>query len=155
MIESELRERKFASIVRLEVKKDMNPVHRGMLAAELGLDENADVFEVEGMMALRDLFQIAAIDRSELHDPEHHPTDHGNLINAPNIFHAIRDNGPFLLQHPYESFVTSVERFVKEASRDPKVLAIKMTLYRTSRDTKIIEYLIEAAQNGKQVAVVV
>ena len=155
MIESELRERKFASIVRLEVKKDMNPVHRGMLAAELGLDENADVFEVEGMMALRDLFQIAAIDRSELHDPEHHPTDHANLINAPNIFHAIRDNGPFLLQHPYESFVTSVERFVKEASRDPKVLAIKMTLYRTSRDTKIIEYLIEAAQNGKQVAVVV
>ena len=155
MIESELRERKFASIVRLEVKKDMSPVHRGMLAAELGLDENADVFEVDGMMALRDLFQIAAIDRSELHDPEHHPTDHASLINAPNIFHAIRDNGPFLLQHPYESFVTSVERFVKEASRDPKVLAIKMTLYRTSRDTKIIEYLIEAAQNGKQAAVVV
>ena len=155
LIESELRDRKFAPIVRLEVMQDMDPIHRGMLAAELGLDEAMDVFEVDGMMALRDLFQVVALDRPELHDPPHHPLDHPKLIGAPNVFHVIRENGPILLQHPYESFVTSVERFVKEASRDPKVLAIKMTLYRTSQDSKIIDYLVDAARNGKQVAVVV
>jgi polyphosphate kinase len=155
LIESELRDRKFAPIVRLEVKKNMDPLHRGMLAAELGLDEEADVFEVDGMMAKRDLFELAAIDRPDLHDPPHHPLDHPKLIGAPNIFHVIRENGPILLQHPYESFVTSVERFLKEASRDPKVLAIKVTLYRTSQDSKVIEYLVDAARNGKQVAVVV
>jgi polyphosphate kinase len=155
MIESELRERKFASMVRLEVFKGMDPVHRGMLAAELGLDEEADVFEIDGMMAMRDLFQIVGLDRPELHDPPHHPLDHPKLIGSPNIFHVIRENGPILLQHPYESFVTSVERFLREASLDPKVLAIKMTLYRTSENSKIIQYLLDAAQYGKQVAVVV
>jgi polyphosphate kinase len=155
MIESELRERKFASVVRLQVQKNMYPLHRGMLAAELGLDEAEDVFEVEGMLAMRDLFQIVAVDRPDLHDAPHHPIDNPKLSGLPNIFHAIRGQGAILLQHPYESFVTSVERFVKEAARDPKVVAIKMTLYRTSEGTKIIEYLIEAARNGKQVAVVV
>jgi polyphosphate kinase len=76
-------------------------------------------------------------------------------MDTKNIFHAIRERGPFLLQHPYESFVTSVERFLKEASIDPKVRAIKMTLYRTSGDTKVLDYLISASRNGKQVAVVV
>ncbi len=155
LIESELRERRFAPIVRLEVEKHMDAIHRGMLAAELGLDEASEVFEIEGMMALRDLFQIVAINRPELHDPPQHPLDHPKLSDKRNIFHIIRDNGPILLQHPYESFATSVERFLLEASRDPKVLAIKMTLYRTSADSKIIEYLIDAAQDGKQVAVVV
>lgn len=155
MIESELRERRFAPIVRLEVEKNMDPTHRGMLAAELGLDEASEVFEIDGMMALRDLFQIVGINRPDLHDPPHHPLDHPKLSEQRSIFHIIRETGPILLQHPYESFATSVERFVKEASRDPKVLAIKMTLYRTSADSKIIKYLIDAAQNGKQVAVVV
>ncbi|TCO80618.1 polyphosphate kinase [Plasticicumulans lactativorans] len=155
LIESELRDRKFAPIVRLEVVANMDPVHRGMLAAELGLDEANDVFEVGGMMAMRDLFQVAGLDRPELHDVPHAPLDHPKLAGALNVFHAIRDAGTILLQHPYESFATSVERFVREASRDPKVLAIKMTLYRTSADSKIIEYLLDAARNGKQVAVVV
>lgn len=156
MIESELRERRFASIVRLEVEKNMDPAHRGMLAAELELDAINEVFEVDGMMALRDLFQIVAINRPELHDPSQHPLDHPKLGDKKrNIFHIIRDAGPILLQHPYESFATSVERFALEASEDPKVLAIKMTLYRTSADSKIIESLIDAAQNGKQVTVVV
>ena len=61
------------------------------------------------------------------------------------MFHAIRENGPILLQHPYESFITSVERFLREASQDPKVMAIKMTLYRTAEHSKIIQYLIDAA----------
>ena len=155
MIETELRERRFAPIVRLEVEKHMEAVHRGMLAAELGLDEASEVFEIDGMLALRDLFQIVAINRPELHDPSHHPLDHPKLGDRRSIFHIVREGGPILLQHPYESFATSVERFVLEASDDPKVLAIKMTLYRTSADSKIIEYLIDAAQNGKQVTVVV
>jgi polyphosphate kinase len=154
MIESELRDRKFAPIVRLEIEKGLSSTHRGMLAAELGLDEAADVFVVDGLMAKRDLFQIVPLDRPELHDSPHHPIDHPQVSVGPNLFHTIRNYGPFLLQHPYESFVTSVERFLREASGDPKVLAIKMTLYRTAEKSKIIEYLIDAAQNGKQVVVV-
>jgi len=155
MIESELRDRRFAPIVRLEVEPTMNPHRRGMLASELGLDERADVVEVIGMMAKRDLMEIASTDVPALRDPPHRPIDHPKLQETRNIFHIIRDAGSLLLHHPYESFSTSVERFVREASEDPKVRAIKMTLYRTSRDSKILEYLVEAARNGKQVAVVV
>lgn len=155
VIEAELRDRKFAPTVRLEVSAGMPPLHRGMLAAELGLDEATDVFEVDGLMQRRDLMELAALDRPDLKDPPHHPIEHPKLMDAPNIFHLIRGSGPILLQHPYESFATSVERFLREASRDPKVLAIKMTLYRTARKSKIIEYLIDAAENGKQVAVAV
>ncbi len=155
LIESELRDRRFAPIVRLEVLTGMNPVHRGMLAAELGLDERSDVFEVDGMMAIRDLQELASIDAPQLHDPPHHPVDHPRLTIGRSIFHVIRDAGSFLLLHPYESFSTSVERFLREAAEDPKVRAIKMTLYRTSSDSKIIGYLCDAARNGKQVAVVV
>ncbi|MFU8821781.1 MAG: polyphosphate kinase 1 [Gammaproteobacteria bacterium] len=155
VIEAELRDRKFAPTVRLEVSTGMPPVHQGMLAAELGLDEATDVFEVDGLMQRRDLIELAALDRPDLKDPPHHPIEHPKLMDAPNIFHLIRNSGPILLQHPYESFTTSVERFLREASQDPKVLAIKMTLYRTARKSKIIEYLIDAAENGKQVAVAV
>lgn len=155
LIESELRDRKFAPVVRLEVSPGMPKVHRGMLAAELGLNEDEDVFEVEGLMQKRDLFQIATIDRPELHDPPHHPVDNARIFGAPNLFHFIRNEGPVLLQHPYESFATSVERFVREASHDPKVLAIKMTLYRTAEKSRIVDYLLDAAHNGKQVAVAV
>ncbi len=156
MIEAELRDRKFAPIVRLEVGEGFDPVHRGMLAAELGLNEERDVFETSAPLGLRDLFEIAALDLPALHDPVHHPVTNAMLEDQErNTFHIIRDIGPILLQHPYESFATSVERFVHEASRDPKVLAIKMTLYRTSSGTRIIDDLVEAARNGKQVAVVV
>jgi polyphosphate kinase len=155
MIESELRDRRFAPIVRLEVAEGMQPLHRGMLAAELGLDETMDVFEKSWLLGMRDLMEIAALDNPALHDPPHHPVTNAKLEDERNIFHIIRESGPILLQHPYESFGTSVERFVREASRDPKVLAIKMTLYRTSASTRIVDDLIEASRNGKQVAVVV
>ncbi|MGH7908131.1 MAG: polyphosphate kinase 1 [Candidatus Binataceae bacterium] len=155
MIESELRDRRFAPIVRLEAVRGMDPLHRGMLAAELGLNERDDVFEVDGMLALRDLMELAAIDAPALHDPPHHPIDHPRLPATRNIFHSIRDAGAILLLHPYESFATSVERFLREAAADPKVRAIKMALYRTSADSPIISYLCDAARNGKQVAVVV
>ncbi|MGH7933919.1 MAG: polyphosphate kinase 1 [Candidatus Binataceae bacterium] len=155
LIETELRDRRIAPIVRLEVMPAMDPVRRGMLAAELGLDERADVFEVDGMFAMRDLMELAGLDVPALRDPPQHPVDHPRLQEPRNIFHIIRDVGALLLLHPYESFSTSVERFLREAAADPKVRAIKMTLYRTSADAKIIGYLCDAARNGKQVAVVV
>jgi polyphosphate kinase len=156
MIESELRDRHFAPIVRLQVASGMLPEHRGMLAAELGLDEEADVFEVDSLMAMRDLFEIAALDIPELHDPIHKPIDHPVLAHDKrNIFHIIRERKALLLQHPYESFTTSVVRFLRTASEDPKVLAIKMTLYRTSGEGGVIDTLVEAALNGKQIAVLI
>ena len=155
MIESALRDRKFANIVRLQVCR-MSLQHRGKLAAELGINEENDVFEAPGILAKQDLMELCRLDRPALHYPVHHPCDHPQLISDdPNIFHIIRQKKSILLQHPYESFETTVERFLKEASTDPKVLVIKMTLYRTSSDSRIIQYLIDAAQNGKQVAVVV
>jgi polyphosphate kinase len=133
----------------------MQPIHRGMLAAELGLDESADVFEIDGLIALRDLMELTAIRDPELHDPPHHPSDHPALKSDRSIFHIIRERGSILFQHPYDSYTTSVERFLREASRDPAVRAIKMTLYRTSAESKAVQYLVDAARNGKQVAVVV
>ena len=155
MIESELQDRRFAPIVRLEVAAGMGAVHRGMLAAELELNEANDVFEMDGMLALRDLFEIAALPYPELRDSTHHPAEHPLLMTDRNIFHVLRDAGSILLQHPYDSFATSVERFLFEASEDPKVRAIKMTLYRTASDSRIIDCLVNAANNGKQVAVAV
>ena len=156
MIETELRERHFAPIVRLEISQGMNPTHRGMLAAELGLNEAQDVFEIDFMMATRDLFELAFLSIPELKDPPHYAVDHPQLAHdRRNIFHIIRDGGPLLLQHPYESFSTTVERFLRTAAEDPKVLAIKMTLYRTSGEGNILNSLIMAARNGKQVAVLV
>ncbi|HZP45080.1 MAG TPA: polyphosphate kinase 1 [Candidatus Binataceae bacterium] len=153
MIESELRDRRVAPIVRLQTATPFDAVRRGMLMAELGLDER-DVFEVNEMLGLRDLMELV-VDQPELRDPPHHPIDHPRLSEKRNIFHIIRDAKAILLLHPYESFSTSVERFLREASQDPKVRAIKMTLYRTSHDMTLLDYLLDAARNGKQVAVVV
>lgn len=156
MIETALRDRKFAQIVRLEVEPGMPEQFRGMLAAELGIDSDKDVYEVSGIMAKRDLMELCKIDRPDLHYTPHSPCDHPDLYSElTSIFHIIREKKNILFQHPYESFDTSIERFLREASQDPKVLAIKMTLYRTSSESRIIRYLLDAAQNGKQVAVVV
>ncbi|HKV54509.1 MAG TPA: polyphosphate kinase 1 [Candidatus Binataceae bacterium] len=155
LIETELRDRRVAPIVRLEVITGMDPVHRGMLAAELGLDEHADVFETDSMLAMRDLMELASLEIPELHDPPHHPVDQPRLQEPRSIFHIIRDAGSILLMHPYESYSTSVARLLSEASTDPKVRAIKMTIYRTSADAHLLGYLCEAARNGKQVAVVI
>ena len=155
MIETELRYRKFAPFVRLEICESMDPEHRGMLAAELGLQEQMDVFQTDMPLGLRDLMEIVSIELPDLHNPDHHPITNVKLLEDRNIFHMIRENGSILLQHPYESFASSVERFVREASRDPKVRGIKLTLYRTSEKTAIINYLLDAARNGKQVSVAV
>lgn len=154
LIEAELRERKFAPVVRLQVDRNMQPILRGRLAAELGLDESADVFEAEGMLGQRDLMEIALLDIPELRDAAHAPVQPCDFLTDGSIFHAIRDQKHLLVHHPYESFSLSVERFLREASDDPKVRAIKMTLYRTSKDSDVIKHLVRAARNGKQVAVV-
>jgi len=153
MIESELRERRFAPIVRLEVLRGMDPVRRGMLAAELGLDESRDVFEVD-VLGTRDLWELHELEAPELKDPPHHPVDHPAFVTDRSVFHTLRDAGAVLVHHPYQSFTSSVERLIEEASHDPKVRAIKMTLYRTGDSSRIIDHLIAAARNGKQVAVV-
>ncbi|MBA3542407.1 MAG: polyphosphate kinase 1 [Deltaproteobacteria bacterium] len=154
MIEIELRERRFAPVVRLQVDRTMAPMLRGRLAAELGLDESSDVFEAEGMLGQRDLMEIATLDIPELRDAPHAPVPPVDFLTDGSIFHAIRDAKHLLVHHPYESFQLSVERFMREASDDPKVRAIKMTLYRTSKDSDVIKHLVRAARNGKQVAVV-
>ena len=153
-IETGLRQRRLASVVRMEVSSQMSETHRGMLAAELGLNEDTDVFAVEGMLGMRDVMELASMDLPALHDVPHHPVDHPKLIGEGSIFHFVRESRDTLLFHPYESYSTSVERLLREASQDPKVRAIKMTLYRTAEDSQTLRYLIDAARNGKQVAVV-
>jgi len=154
MIQKELRDRRLAPIVRLEVEKGIREEYRGLLAAELGLDEAEDVFEVEGLLGMRDLWELHGLDVPGLKDETHAPVEHPLLVTNRSIFHSIRDVGSILVHHPYQAYETSVDRLIEEAADDPKVRAIKMTLYRTSPDSSVIESLVEAARNGKQVAVV-
>ncbi|MBX3271178.1 MAG: polyphosphate kinase 1 [Sandaracinaceae bacterium] len=155
LIETELKERKFASIVRMTVAAGMTPLTRGYLAAELGLHEEDDVFEMPGMLGLADLMELVRADRPDLRDEPHHPADFPEFTTERNIFHVIRERGSVLVHHPYQSFATSVERFLEEAANDPKVRAIKATIYRTGEESKVVQHLETAARNGKQVAVVV
>jgi polyphosphate kinase len=155
LIEAELRERKFAPIVRLEVSPGMEPARRERLAQELELQDASDVLVVEGMFAPRDLMELCSLPLPELQAKPHRPIDHPLFADAPNVFQAIRDAGSILVHHPYHSFTSSVERLLKEAAIDPRVRAIKMTLYRTSEDTAVVDQLIEAARNGTHVTVVV
>jgi len=156
LIKSELEDRQFGDIVRVQVPTTMDDSHKHLLAAEMGLDGNEDIFQtIPNMIAISDLMEITQIDLPELLYPVHKQADHPAFENSNNIFQTIRENGPFLLHHPYQNFKTSVEKFLKEAAADDKVKAIKMTLYRTSSDSKVVDYLIQAARNGKQVAVVV
>ena len=155
LIETTLQHRRVAPIVRLQVTPDVTLENRGRLAAELGLNEERDVFVSEGMLGLRDLWELHHLEFPALKDVPHHPVDHPLLTKERSIFYSIRDHREILLQHPYESFSSSVERFLHEAASDPKVRCIKMTLYRTDPNSGIINYLIRAARNGKQVAVVV
>lgn len=155
MIETELKERRFAPVIRLEVVSGMPPLLKGRLAAELEIDEDANVFETGEMLGMKDLMELAGLDMSEAQFPPHHALDHPLLQSENSIFHIIRENGSILLHHPFDSFSSSVERFLREAATDPQVRAIKMTLYRTTRNSSVIDALLEAARNGKQVAVVV
>lgn len=155
MIEEELRNRKFAPTVRLEITQSMSAAQRAMLIRELGVDTNTDVYETDGLLGKADLMEFLAMNLPKLLDPPHLPANNSNLSPETNIFDQIRQRQSILLQYPKESFATSVERFVFEASIDPQVLAIKATLYRTSATTGIVSSLAQAAANGKHVAVIV
>jgi polyphosphate kinase len=153
LIRSELRERKFAPVVRLEVDRRMPGRLRSYLTKQLELTNKADIAEVDELLGRRDLAEIARLPFAELRYPPHQPADHPRLKDAASVFAEVR-RGPLLLQHPYQSFTGSITRLLREAVNDPDVLAIKMTLYRTSADSQVIPLLVEAAARGKQVAVV-
>jgi len=159
MISEELRERRFAPIVRLEVAKAMPDYDRRLLMRELDLEPD-DVYEVDGLLDLTDCHQIANLGPPALKYKAWEPVVPNRLLHegetkdTQNIFAIVRQ-GDLLVHHPYESFAASVQRFVEEAAVDDRVLAIKQTLYRTSDESPIVRALIQAAEAGKQVAVLV
>ncbi len=154
-VEVYLRDRKFAPVVRMQVNPSMMDVQRASLTSHLGIDIEHSIITVSPVIGMADLMELAALDIPALRRSDHHCVEIGALQGKGSIFDQIDLNHSVLVEHPYESFRSSVERFVKESSEDPKVSAIKMTLYRTSTDTRIIDYLINAAEAGKQVSVIV
>jgi polyphosphate kinase len=156
-VELELRRRRFGRAVRLEVEQDVSPEILELLQHELDLDD-ADIYRCPGPLDLSGLWAVKGLDRPDLEDPDWTPITQPRLAplseEPVDIFAVLRD-GDVLVHHPYESFSTSVEEFIRQASIDPKVLAIKLTLYRTSSDTSIITSLVRAAERGKQVAALV
>jgi polyphosphate kinase len=156
VVEMELRRRRFGRAVRLEVASTITPALRDLLVRELDLLPE-DVYESpSGLLDLSGLFSIVALDRPDLKDPPWTPVIESPLDEAEDrgIF-AVLEEREVLVHHPYDSFAGSVETFIRQAAVDPAVLAIKMTLYRTSGDSPIIEALVRAAEAGKQVAVLV
>ena len=156
-LEKELLRRRFGPPVRLEVANDINPQVLELLIRELDINEE-DVYHLPSPLDLTGLFEISGIKRPELHFPPHQVITNRFLKpvedDTISIFNAMRQRD-ILLHHPYESFATSVQAFVEEAAADPKVLAIKQTLYRTSGDSPIVDALIAAAEAGKQVLALV
>jgi len=152
------RRRRSAIVVRLEVDSSMSEETLGLLMRELRI-EASDVDRTECLPALGGLWSIAGLDRPELKDDPWKPVTQNRLISVedtpPDLFAVVRE-GDVLVQHPYDSFDTSVEEFIEGAARDPDVLAIKQTLYRTSAaETGIMKALIGAAGEGKQVVCIV
>ena len=152
-VEEELRRRRFGEVVRLEVEAGMNPRLRKQLVEALEI-EDRQVYEVDGMLGLADLWDVVGVHGfPELRDPPLTPVTQPRLLGEgpkdADVFAAMRE-GDILVHHPYDSFTTSVERFVKQAVADPDVLAIKQTVYRTSADSPLVPGLIDAAERGKQ-----
>jgi polyphosphate kinase len=155
-LERELARRRFGSPVRLEVSDDMTESMLELLQRELDVDGN-DVIEVPGLLDLSSLWQIYGQDRPALKDRPFVPATppaFGERETPKSIFSTLRD-GDVLVHHPYDSFSTTVQRFIEQAAADPNVLAIKQTLYRTSGDSPIVNALIDAAAAGKQVVALV
>ena len=152
-VEQELRKRRFGEVVRVEVGAGMSQRLREPLVHALEIEED-ELFEVDGLLDLKDLWDIVGVSGfSDLRyapwtpvtQPRLQPDDDA----APDVLAAMR-RGDLLVHHPYDSFATSVERLVEQAAADPKVLAIKQTVYRTSDDSPLVPALIRAAERGKQ-----
>jgi polyphosphate kinase len=157
-LEAELLRRRFGPPIRLEITDDMDDVTLDLLVSELDVSEQ-EVYRLPGPLDLRGLFDLSKIDRPDLHYPPHVPKtavafQPAEQNGRADLFAAIRQ-ADVLVHHPYESFATSVQAFLEQAARDPHVLAIKQTLYRTSGDSPIVQALIDAAEAGKQVLALV
>ncbi|WP_093616387.1 RNA degradosome polyphosphate kinase [Streptomyces indicus] len=157
-LEKELMRRRFGPPVRLEVEESIDRYVLDLLIRELKISE-AEVYPLPGPLDLTGLFNISSLDRPELKYQKFVAGTHRDLAevesaSAPDIFAALRERD-VLLHHPYDSFSTSVQAFLEQAAADPDVLAIKQTLYRTSGDSPIVDALIDAAESGKQVLVLV
>ena len=161
-IEQQVFKRRFGEVIRVEVQEDMPPHLRALLLDELRDDDEPammlteqDVVEAGRLLDLSDLLSLASLDIPELKDAPHTPKTPPELQDPErSIFDVIRERD-VLVHHPFDSFPATVERFLETAADDEHVLAIKLTLYRTSGDTEIVRALIEAARRGKQVAVLV
>jgi polyphosphate kinase len=154
MVTEELRRRRMAGVVRLEIPLTMSPRMRQLLVEGLEVDPT-DVYLMHGPLDMDDLIQLSSIDRPDLKYDVWHPIHPPRLGDESTDFLSVIRAGDVLVHHPYESFKASVERFVESAVNDPKVLAIKMTLYRTSQESPFVPALIRAAEAGKQVAVLI
>ncbi len=157
-LEKELSRRRFGAPVRLEVENTIDPHILELIISEVGVEQN-EVFRLTGPLALESLIELTKLNREDLSAPVFVSRTSTELAEvesatAPNILEVMRHKD-VLLHHPYDSFSTSVQLFVQQAAEDPNVLAIKQTLYRTSGDSPIVNALITAAQNGKQVLAVV
>ena len=153
-VEEEVRRRRFGEVVRLEVSGDMEPALRALLVEALEIEDN-QVYDVPGLIGLDDLEDIVAVaGHSDLRYASWQGVtppqlQQGQTHREVDVFEAMRE-GDILVHHPYDSFATSVERFVRQAVEDPHVLAIKQTVYRTSSDSPLVPGLIEATERGKQ-----
>ncbi len=157
-MEKELQRRRFGPPVRLEVEETIDEDVLELLVSELGVSVH-EVFRLPGPLDLRGLHDIADLNREDLKYAAFIPATHPLLApvesaSPVDVFKALARND-VLVHHPYDSFSTSVQRFIEQAAADPHVLAIKQTLYRTSGDSPIIDALIDAAETGKQVLVIV
>jgi polyphosphate kinase len=156
-IEMELRRRRFGKALRLEVEPGMSDELVELLATEMEVARDG-VFRVAAPLDLSGLWSVYGLDRPDLHAETWTPMTPPRLASAahdPNEFFAMLRERDVLVHHPYDSFATSVEAFVAQAANDPAVLGIKQTLYRTGLDSPIVQSLLQAQENGKQVAVIV
>lgn len=162
VIQEEIRNRRFGFVTRLEVSPDMPASIRDVLLSEFTAEQDIggapltadDIYEVDGLLDAADLLNFSVTDLPELRDTPFQPAQPPRLAGKRNIFDVIRE-GDLLLHHPYESFSGSVERFIQAAVDDPDVVAIKLTLYRTGKESIIPRLLAQAAERGKQVAVLI
>lgn len=151
-IEAGVRQRRFGRVVRLEVQEDMPPALLDLLKVHLGI-ERSEIYQLPGPLGISQLFELAALDIPALKDPPFVPAVPEILVRNEDIFAAIRQQD-ILLHHPYDSFLPIIQ-FFRQAAHDPQVLAIKTTLYRVGSNSPIVHALLEAQENGKQVAVLV
>jgi polyphosphate kinase len=152
-VEQELRKRRFGEVVRVEVGAGMSQQLREPLVRALEIEKD-ELFEVDGLLDLKDLFDVVGVSgfsdlRYDPWSPVTQPRLQPDEDEAPDVLAAMR-KGDILVHHPYDSFSTSVERFVEQAAVDPDVLAIKQTVYRTSDDSPLVPALIRASERGKQ-----